>query len=339
MKKLTIALALILTVSSCTRNEKPASPPPAAAFVPSSAVPHLADVLSVTPEDVAKAKAALGTSFVGVIPCLMANEYHATAANAAIDTLKQYGIAVQNLDPEAKTERQIAALENYTAAGAKVVVMCVLDPKALASSIQEASGKGVRIVQFAGRESAAGGVSVAIDDAELGTAAGTHAAKLINAELGGKAVVAILDYPDLPNAVLRADAIEAAIKIQASNATIIGRFLGGTQEHGLSSMETALQAHPEINVVVSINDAGAYGAWQALMAAGKDPATTIIVAIDAEKKARELIKGGGMYRATVDTDPARTGRLAGLAAIRLLAGSTVPAEIRVPVKVITASEL
>jgi len=333
MKKSLIALvALLFLVSACARGEKPAAPP-------ASIVAPAPDVISVTPAEVEKAKAALGSSFIGVIPCLMANEYHATAANAAIDTLKYYGLAVQTIDPEAKAERQIAALENYTAAGARAVVMCVLDPRVVESSLQEAAGKGVRIIQFAGRESAINGPSVAIDDAELGTAAGAHAAKLINAELGGKAVVAILDYPDLPNAVLRADAIEAALRAGAPGVTIVGRYLGGTQEHGLSSMETALQAHPEINVVVSINDAGAYGAWQALMAAGKDQSTTIIVAIDAERKAREMIKAGGMYRATVDTDPARTGRLAALAAIKALAGAPVPREIRVPVKVITAADL
>jgi ABC-type sugar transport system substrate-binding protein len=104
-------------------------------------------------------------------------------------------------------------------------------------------------------------------------------------------------------------------------------------------METALQAHPDIDVVVSINDAGAYGALQALEAAKKDPKATIIVGIDAEKQALELIKAGGMYRGTVDTQPARTGEMVAQGVVKLLAGATVPRDIRVPVVVITASDL
>ena len=253
--------------------------------------------------------------------------------------MRDTGSEAQLVDPETKPERQISALENFTAAGAKAIVVCVLDPKVLGSALQEAAGKGVYIVQVAGRESAVNGIGISIDDADLGRAAGEYAAKLINEEMGGKANIAILDYPDLPNCVIRANNIEAALKEKVPNATIVGRYLGAWQENGLKSMENALQAHPEINVVVSINDAGAYGAMQALEAAKKDPAKTIIVGIDAEKKAHELIKQGGMYRGTVDTQPTETGWLAAEAVIKLLAGSPVPKEIKVPVKVITKEDL
>jgi ABC-type sugar transport system substrate-binding protein len=102
-------------------------------------------------------------------------------------------------------------------------------------------------------------------------------------------------------------------------------------------MESTLVEHPEINVVVSINDAGAYGAMQALENAGRDDA--IIVGIDAEEQARELIAEGGMYRGTIDTSPARTGELTVNAAIKLLAGSEFIPNIRVPVTLITAETL
>jgi ABC-type sugar transport system substrate-binding protein len=42
-----------------------------------------------------------------------------------------------------------------------------------------------------------------------------------------------------------------------------------------------------------------------------------------------------MYRGTVDTAPAETGRMAIKAAIKLLAGATIPQNIRVPVNLIT----
>ena len=112
-------------------------------------------------------------------------------------------------------------------------------------------------------------------------------------------------------------------------------YLGGTTENGLASMETALQEHPEINAVVSINDAGAYGALQAMEAAGKTADDAIIVGIDAEPQALEYIQSGTMYRGTVDTAPARTGEMTIDAAIKLLAGSTLPQNIRVPVNLIT----
>jgi ABC-type sugar transport system substrate-binding protein len=294
-----------------------------------------AEDLDLSPEEIAAAQKSLGKGFVGIIACTMANEYHYQAAEAAEKELTDYDLRSQVIDPEERPEKEIAAIENLSAAGAKALVICVLDPKVIQSALREAADKGVYIVQYAGRESAVNGIGISIDDAELGAEAGEYAARLINEELGGKAVAAILDFPDLPNTVLRADKIEEALKSKVPGAEIAGRYLGGTQQNGLNSMESALQARPDINVVVSINDAGAYGAYQALMAAGKDPRKTIIVAIDAEKKARELIKEGGMYRGTVDTEPERTGKLAAEGVIKILAGSPVPREIKVPVKVIT----
>lgn len=295
--------------------------------------------LKVSQEEIKKAVAAVGNGMVGVLPCTMTTEYHFSLGNSARKALQDYGFKVQLVDPETKPERQITALENFTAAGAKAIVVCVLDPKVLASTLAEVSSKGIYIVQVAGRESVTNGIGISIDDADLGRAAGEYAAKLINQEMGGKANVAILDFPDLPNCVIRANNIEQALKEKAPSATILGRFLGAWQENGLKSMESALQAHPDIDVVVSINDAGAYGAMQALETAKKDPAKTIVVGIDAEKKALELIKKGGMFRGTVYTQPVETGWLAAEGVVKLLAGSPVPKEIKVPVKVITKEDL
>jgi len=100
-----------------------------------------------------------------------------------------------------------------------------------------------------------------------------------------------------------------------------------------------LQAHPEIDVVVSINDAGAYGAIKALEAAGKDPQQTIVVGIDAEAQAKDLIEQGRFFRGTVDTSPTQTGEMVLEAAVKLLAGSSAPKNVRVPVTKITEDVL
>jgi len=148
--------------------------------------------------------------------------------------------------------------------------------------------------------------------------------------------VAILDYPDLPNVVVRAQNMAAALLKAAPGAVIVGNYLGGTPQNGLNSMESALQAHPDINVVASINDAGALGAMKALQNAGRTSSDTIIVGIDADKQAVEYIKQGTMYRGTVDTAPAATGVLAVNAVVKLLAGSTLPQKVRVPVHLVTS---
>ena len=358
MKKLTVILIVATLLSACAPAATPAptamptSAPPTAepTAAPTEIVaPHptlltdqlgTADDLIPTQAEIDTAKATLGTDgLIGIVACTMSTEYHSTVANSAKEAADKLGLPAEIFDSEVKADKQISAIENFVAKGAKVIVLCVLDPKVIEAAVREAADQGVFIVQYAGRESAVNGISVSIEDADLGCAAGEIAGDLIVKEKNGQANVAILDYPDLPQVVVRADNIEKCLKEKAPDVTIVGRFLGGTTENGLTSMETALQAHPEIDVVASINDAGAYGALTALQAAGKDPKTTIIVGIDAEAKAKDLIKQGDYYRGTVDTSPAKTGEMVINAAIKLLASATVPKNIRVPVTKMTADTL
>jgi ribose transport system substrate-binding protein len=298
----------------------------------------VASDLTPTDKEIAAARQRLQKedSFVGVIAMTYSTEYHAAVAEGAENALKKLGLRVKTFDSELKVDKQISAIESFTASGASAIIIGLFDPPSVRSALADAAKKGVMIVQYAGRDVVdLGGVSISIEDADLGYAAGEYAGKLIAKEKAGKAQVAILDYPDLPNVVVRAENIAKALKKEAPGAQIVGNYLGGTPENGLNSMESALQAHPDINVVASINDAGAFGAMKALQNAGRTAGNMIIVGIDAEKQALEYIRNGTMYRGTIDTAPATTGAMAANAVVKLLAGGTLPQRVRVPVNLIT----
>lgn len=292
-----------------------------------------------TEEEIAAAVEALGEDgFIGVIACTYQTEWHSTVAESAEKYATELGLRVRTFDSEINVDRQITGIESFVNDGASVIVICLFDPPSVLAALEDAVEAGVQIVQYAGRQLAdLGGVTISVEDRDMGLKAGEYAAKLINEELGGKANVAILDYPDIANVVVRANAIREAIEAGAPDAVIVGNYLGGTPDFGLTSMETVLIEHPEVNVVVSINDAGALGALQAIENAGRDD--ILIVGIDAETQAVELIKQGTMYRGTVDTSPARTGELTINAAVKLLAGADFPRNIAVPVTLVTRETL
>ena len=77
-----------------------------------------------------------------------------------------------------------------------------------------------------------------------------------------------------------ADMIEASFLAEYPNGNFLPRILGGTAENGVTSMETALQANPDITGVLGINDAGNLGAYQALVNAGKTADDVFIFGID-----------------------------------------------------------
>jgi ribose transport system substrate-binding protein len=284
-----------------------------------------------TEDDVQAARLAVGERFIGIVACTMGSEYHATVANEAQEQAEGMGFRAEIFDSQAEPDTQAGAVRDFAERGAAAILICVLDPQMVADAVWEASNRGVAIVQYAGRETSANGISVSVEESDLGCAAGAIAGGAINTEKDGEATVAILDYPDLPALAARTEGIEKCLKAEAPRATILCCFLGGTAENGKASMETALVMHPDIDAVASINDAGAYGAIEALSAAGKDGANTIVVGIDGEARAREMVASGDYFRGTVDTNPVLTGRMAANGAVMLLAGRSVPKSVKVPV--------
>src|SRR5262245_5826643 len=364
VNRLALVLASAILLAACGLSSTPQAPtalptavsaataaPTATPVLAAGSAPHptlktgilgSADDLTPTNGEIAIAKAAMGDGLIGVVACTLSTEYHSIVAADAQARAEALGFRVEVFDSQAKAERQPNAIKDFTARGAKIIAICVLDPKIAGDAIKMAEDAGVYVVQFGGAALDVNGVTIGggeESDIDLGCAAGEIAGDLIAKEKSGKATVAILDYPSLPQIVLRADSIEKCLKTRASDAAVVGRWLGGTTDNALTSMQAALQAHPNIDVVVSINDAGAYGALSALEKAGKDPKRTIVVGVDGESHARELIKQGGFYRGSVDTSPGLTGQLLINAAVKLLAGATIPKSIRVPVTKLTIETL
>jgi ribose transport system substrate-binding protein len=76
-----------------------------------------------------------------------------------------------------------------------------------------------------------------------------------------------------------------------TKATIVATQDAVAQEKGFEVVSTILQAHPNVSVVVGLNDDGALGAARAFKQAGKDPSKVFIIGTDGSKPAiEELLK-------------------------------------------------
>lgn len=91
----------------------------------------------------------------------------------------------------------------------------------------------------------------------------------------------------------------------------------GAEDGGRTAMENLLAKNPDINVVYTINEPAAYGAWQALEAAGKKPEDVIIVSIDGGCAGVGQVKDG-IIGATSQQYPVKMSEL-GIEAIVKLA--------------------
>lgn len=289
--------------------------------------------------EVAKTRAG-HDGFIAYIACTQSTDYHAKQAREMRDLAASYGLEMRVYDADTDNYQQVTLIERARADGAVALVVCPLDPKLLDETLRSVEAAQLPLVLLQSAIPSYGGVKLSGDEYAMGLRAGQHAGQLIRDELGGVARVIILDFPDMPAVVLRANGLEDGVLEYAPNATIVGRYVGGTRELGRESVEKLIADGVEFEVVVSINDAGAIGAIEAMESADIGPDEVMIVGIDAETQALEYIRQGYYFRASEEIGREEFSTAAVNAIVRLLAGATMPEVIRVsPGRMISPNNL
>ena len=191
-------------------------------------------------------------------------------------------------------DSQVAAVENLISAGAKGILITPSDTKAIVPTIQKARDAGVLVIALDTPLDPieAADATFATDNRKAGVLIGEWAAKTLGPEGTQNAVIAFLDALEQQPTVdaLRDQGFMQGFGIDVKDPNryldeddprICGHQWGqGAEEGGRTGMETLLQKCPDINVVYTINEPTAAGAWEALKALGKDDGSVLITSVD-----------------------------------------------------------
>lgn len=340
MKRFTgtaVGVALAVALAGCSMTAPGTEEPAVELGTIDSAASIVGDELQLTPEQEAEVSELADGQLIGIVCATMATDYHRDLCEAAKARAEALGFTAEIFDAQEDPNRELQGVESFISKGAIAILDDSLGGDAITAQIAQAVDRGITVVQLANRTFAdSGAITVAVDNITIAEAAGAAAGEYAAENYAGAEVLtALLDYPDIPVLVERADAIESSMLTAYPQTSVVGRFLGGTADNGQSSMETALQAFPAIQAVVGINDAGNLGAYQALVSSGRDLSDVFIFGIDCDPQAVDLIDEGTIYKGCVNTNPVATGELGVDAFALLMLGETVPATIEVPVFIYT----
>lgn len=294
-----------------------------------------------SPDEILTAKQVLGAGgFIAFITCNQSSEYHSAQAREIRDFAAAYGVEARIYDSDTDSYKQLTLIEKARTDGAKGFIICPLDVKLLDTPLKSMQQAGLPVVIFDAGEEKYGAVLLQGSNYQLGLKPGRYAGQIIQNELGGKADVIILDYPDLPIIVERANGLEVGVRAMAPGVNIVGRYLGATRDFGKESVSKLLRDGVQFNVILSINDAGSFGAIDALVEAGIPPDEVIIVSVDAEALALRYIREGYYMRGSVEVGRTQLSKAAADSIIKLLAGATLPETLLVePGDVVTKTIL
>ena len=228
----------------------------------------------------------------------LSNPVWAAYCQAIQKKVEAEGASINFVSCESNSSKQITQIENFISSGVNVLIVHPADPAAVEASCKQARDKGIKVISWDDNLQNAD-MAWLIDNQKLGYTIGEAAAKWINDNLGGKAKVAILNYPQLPILLQRGNGIKEAITKLAPNAQIVAETSAINPAEGITKMETIFQANPDVKVVGCIGGGGSVGANEAAKAAGKITPDFGIFAADATKPELSAMKNNEGVRMSV----------------------------------------
>jgi fructose transport system substrate-binding protein len=228
---------------------------------------------------------------VGLITKTNTNPFFVKMKEGASSEASKLGINLQTFagKQDGDNESQVQAVENLIAKGAKGLLITPNDSKAIVPALDKARAAGMLVIALDTpvEPADAADATFATDNFKAGELIGQWA----KAKLGAKAAAAKIAMLDLnPNQIsvdvgrdqgfLQGFGVDIKDKGKIGDEKD-GRIVGhdvtdGAEEGGRTAMENLLQKNPNINLVYTINEPAAAGAYQALKAAGKEKGVTIV---------------------------------------------------------------
>jgi fructose transport system substrate-binding protein len=196
---------------------------------------------------------------------------------------------------------QVTAIENMVAGGVKGILITPSDTKAIVPAVQKARAKGVMVIALDTPTDPQSAVDAlfATNNFTAGQLIGMYA----KGSLAGKqAKIATLDLaPGITVGVLRHNGFLNGFGATTAGATetkqistpdvVCSNDTQGDQAKGQTAMENCLQKAPDVNLVYTINEPAALGAYTALKNAGKEK-SVLMVSVDGGCAGVRAIKDG-----------------------------------------------
>jgi ribose transport system substrate-binding protein len=191
----------------------------------------------------------------------------------------------------------VEQIEGFLQRGVCGLATTLIDPAAQEAPLRAAIDRGVCTI---GNVLPPSHVQVAASQYAIGFAQGQAAVRYIQDELGGEAQVVYFNSDGFGEALQpRGKGARDALAEGGDGIQIVSDMQPDdvTQDAAFNAMNTILQAHPEVNVVLG-GDTWVTGALAALEAAGKASDDMYLSGVDGEPDALEAIKRGGPYKAS-----------------------------------------
>lgn len=269
---------------------------------------------------------------IGYSPLTMEFDYFRFTLQGMEEVAEQCGIEVVVDDPGIDAAEQVSGIENQIASGVAALAIVSVDPVAIETAVNAAKDAGLPVVSqvstFEGAD-----VYVGLPEHEFGRLQGVLNGEGLLEFKPDKDTykVAILNADSLGEGLLdRKQGLIDGLEESVDNYEIVADVEAFAEDTALSAVETILQANPDLDLIMTVNDPGSLGARSAVQSAGLELNAEVIVGgMGIDKRVLEGVLAGD-FPGAVSPEPVATGRTMVELMLQLLRGETVEEQVDVP---------
>ncbi len=271
-----------------------------------------------------------GRRKIGAVYMTLNNPFYEVVDEEIRTAVENRGDVLISRDPALSVERQNEEIEELIADGVKLIFINPVDWRRCGPALAKAQRAGVPVIAIdTNVEADEAVVSTVVSDNFL---AGQQCARhLVKSRQGGK--VALLTHAQARSAQDRIQGFLDTLSHYPQFEVVDQEECQGQLEIAMPAMERMIERHPEIDVVMALNDPAAMGAMAALKQAGRLDGVAVY-GVDGVTETRDLIAQGHM-QATAGQDPRGIGRRAVEEAYKVLQGEEPEPLVKLPTTLIT----
>ncbi|MDQ1124772.1 sugar ABC transporter substrate-binding protein [Microbacterium trichothecenolyticum] len=224
---------------------------------------------------------------------------------AAEEEAAKQGYTLVLDDPGSDLDKQVSTIKTWIPQGYAAIVAVALDATVMEGVAKDAVDAGVKWITYGSSLKSQSG-EIDMQQEAGGRVLGELAGKWFTENLGGQGTVAILGYQQAEWARGRVDGIKAGLAATAPAVKVVDEQDALSETEGLDVSKNLLQAYPDLNGILAVEDPATVGAYQAL--SEKNSPTMFLGGMDGTETALKAIAEGGAYRASASLDLPSIGR-------------------------------
>lgn len=271
---------------------------------------------------------------IGATYMTMNNPFYSVIDEELRLMIESRGDILLTRDPALDQDKQNDQIHELLAGGIDLLVINPVDFQQIRPALEEARDEGVPVVIVDSQVSdpALVACTIASDNYGAGVLCAEHLIRTRDS-----ARIALLEHPTAQSALDRIQGFCDTIA-DYPQYQIAGRASSdGQLELAMPALDSLLDADPDIDVVMALNDPTVLGAMAALEERQLLD-RTLVYGVDGAPEAKNMIFEGVMT-ATVAQSPIQIGQTTAQVIYQILSGEDYESEIIVPVELITAENV